>query len=128
MYITVCVCVCVTAYVYIYTVHTVVSARYTQYISSDFYPCTCKCRYSVTSSTFLLYCMYYAVPSPPCVAGVSLVFGGGGGGGVQVCSLPAVFMQREASEVRRGRPTVALAILQVGSLRGGHTLECELWP
>jgi len=42
--------------------------------------------------------------------GVVLVFRGGA---VLVSSLPSVLVQREASEVRRGRPTVALDILQV---------------
>ena len=33
----------------------------------------------------------------------------------QVCvtSLPSVFMEREASELRRGRPTVATSIIKV---------------
>lgn len=32
---------------------------------------------------------------------------------VLVASLPSVFMEREVSEIRRGRPTVALTILKV---------------
>ena len=43
--------------------------------------------------------------------GLSLKFDGSDE--VLVTSLPSVFMEREASEVRRGRPTVAPTILKV---------------
>jgi len=38
------------------------------------------------------------------------------GDAVLVSHLPTVFVQREASELRRGRPTVALEILQVSAV------------
>ena len=44
-------------------------------------------------------------------AGVSLVCGLDGG--VSVASVPSVLVQREASERRRGRPSVALDLVQV---------------
>lgn len=47
----------------------------------------------------------------PCLVGLSLKFDGHNE--VLVTSLPSVFMEREASEIRRGRPTVALSILKV---------------
>ena len=37
-------------------------------------------------------------------------------GCVGVASLPSVFMEREVNEVRRGRPTVALELVQVRTL------------
>jgi len=43
--------------------------------------------------------------------GISLVYGEEGG--VGVASVPSVLVQREASERRRGRPTVALDLVQV---------------
>ena len=43
--------------------------------------------------------------------GLSLKFDGSDE--VLVTSLPSVFMEREASEVRRGRPTIAPTILKV---------------
>ena len=43
-------------------------------------------------------------------AGVSLVFHEES---VEVTAIPSVFMEREASELRRGRPAVALEIVQV---------------
>ncbi len=52
----------------------------------------------------------YAYRQTPAPTGVSLVFHGES---VQVTGIPSVFMVREASELRRGRPTVALDIVQV---------------
>ena len=43
-------------------------------------------------------------------AGVSLIFRCDV---ISVTSIPSVFMEREASELRRGRPTVALDIVKV---------------
>lgn len=37
-------------------------------------------------------------------------------GSVAVSSLPSVFMEREVNEVRRGRPAVALDLVQVCTL------------
>lgn len=42
-----------------------------------------------------------------------------GSGSVAIASLPAVLMEREASEIRRGRPAVALDLVQVSDIKLG---------
>ena len=54
--------------------------------------------------------MYMCVYIHTCIAGVSLAFQGDN---VLVSSIPSVLMEREVTEVTRGRPTVAVGIVQV---------------